>query len=112
MLDAGVVDEQVDAAEGLAGGGEGALHVALAGHVHRHGERLAAGVLDLADHRLRLVGRADVVDRHRGAVRGELEADPLADARVAAGDERAAAVEQARIGGVQGEGSVGHSSSR
>jgi len=57
-----------------------------------------AGVLDLAA----------VVDGHRRAVGRELERGPLAYAAAGAGDERAAPLEQARIGWMEAEVVVGH----
>jgi hypothetical protein len=80
VLQAGVVDEQVETAEGRLRLGERALHVGLARDVHRHRERLRAALLDLGNHSLRLVCRADVVDRHSRAVRRELVANALPDA--------------------------------
>ena len=88
----------------LARLGEGALHVVLAGDVHGHGQRAAAGRLDLGDDALRLVRWSHVVDRHGGAVGGELVADALADTRVSPGDQRAPPLEQASVGGCSDQG--------
>ena len=55
-----------------------------------------------------VVDLAAVVDRHRGAVGGELERGPLAYAAGGAGDQRAAPLEQARVGWMQAEVVIGH----
>ena len=102
------VDQQVEAAERLAGLGEAALHVGLVADVHldRHGP--PAGRLDRRGHRPRIVDLAAVVDGHGGAVRGERERGALADAAGGAGDERATAFQQSRVGRMEGEVVIGH----
>jgi hypothetical protein len=42
---------------------------------------------------LSFIGRAHIVDRDGCPVRGELIADPLADARISTGDKRAATLQ-------------------
>jgi hypothetical protein len=108
LLDAGVVDEQIEAAERLARLREGALHVGLDADVHRDGHRAPARRLDGRGHRARVVDLAAVVDRHGGAVGGERERRALADAGGGAGDQRAAALEETRGGRVQMEAVIGH----
>ena len=99
--DAGVVDHDVDAAEGV----ERALHDggAALGRGHRVGvgHRLAAGRLDLVDHSLgralvaagAVDGAAEVVDHHERAAGGEQQGVLPAEAAARAGDDRYLAVE-------------------
>ena len=94
LLDAGVVDEQIQAAESLPRLAERPDDVSLGGDVHRHGHRPPAGALDPIDHSLGLGGVAQVVDRDGRAVGGELVGDALADAGVRARDQRLAAAQQ------------------
>ena len=63
------------------------LDVGHARHVGLDDLGLAAGVLDLLLRRERRVLVLVVVDRHGGALAGELERDGAADAAVAAGDD-------------------------
>jgi hypothetical protein len=108
LLDPGVVDQQVEPAEGLADLGEAALDVGLDRDVHLDGHRAPAGGLDGSDHRAAVVDLAAVVDGDRGAVGGELEGGPLAYAGGGAGDQGAAPLEQTRIGWMEVEVVIGH----
>ena len=109
LLDAGVVDQQVEPAERLAGLGEAALHLGLVADVH-----LATGTArPPAASMVAAIARASsslaaMVDGHRGAVSGERERGALADAAGGAGDQRAAALEQSCGGGMQAEVVIGH----
>ena len=74
--DAGVVDQDVDAAEGIERGLDDLVGVLRLGDRERRGDRLAARLLDLVDHLLRRAGvaagaverGADVVDHDLGAL--------------------------------------------
>ena len=94
-LDAGVVDEDVEAAEALGRLADHAHGVVLAGHVALDEHVADAVLLNLAHagmHLLlgpcRLVGRGQVVDRDVGAVLGEAHGDRLADPGRATGDQQ------------------------
>ena len=89
----GVVDEDVDAAEALEGAGGDGLDLRLVAHVARHGQRPAAGRLDLGGD---LVDRAGELLRRGLAARGDddgaarprqAERDGPADAAARAGDD-------------------------
>src|SRR5215468_2801808 len=93
--DAGVVDQDVDAAEG----GERSLHDLVGifrfGDRQRRGDRLAAAALDLVDHLLRGRGiragafeaRADVAYDHGGALARHHQRNAAPDAAAGAGDD-------------------------
>ena len=108
LLDPGVVDQQVEPAEGLADLGEAALDIGLDRDVHLDGHGAPAGGLDGGDHRAAVVDLAAAVDRHRGAVGGELERGTLADAAGGGGDQGAPPFEQARVGCMEAEVAIGH----
>ena len=95
VLDAGIVDEDVDAAE-FAGHARGhRCDRFLVGDVGRHGNRLGAALGEFGDRRLRLgLVAADDRDRRTGRRQTPGHAEP--DAAIAAGDDGdlAAEVEQ------------------
>ena len=85
-LDAGVADQDVDVAERLDGGLHGRIDLGLVGDIHRHADRLAAGLLDLG---CGGVGRllVEIGDGNRRPFTREFQGDFLADAAGRAGDE-------------------------
>jgi hypothetical protein len=89
LLQAGVVDEDVDGAELPTHSVEHLPHVVFVGDVAAMGIAVAAAAApDFLDHRLGIGGPADVVDYHVGAGVPEADRDPLADPGTGAGDER------------------------
>jgi len=94
--DAGVVDQDIDAAEGVARGLDDGVGVLRLGDRQRAGDRLAAALGDLVDHGLRRTGvragaieaRADVVDHDARAFARQQQRDRAADAAAGAGDDR------------------------
>jgi hypothetical protein len=89
LLQAGVVDQDVDRAELPTHAIEHLPHVVFVGNVAAVGVAIAAAAApDLLDHRLGIGGPADVVDHHVGAGVPEAYRDPLADPGTGAGDER------------------------
>jgi len=111
--DAGVVDHDVELAEGVERALDDALGGLEVGHAVAVGDRLAAHLLDLRDHLLRGRGgrrpravevRAEVVHHDLRAVFREEQRLLAADASARAGDDRDLAVEQHRrasFGGCQ-----------
>ena len=97
---AGVVDADVDAAEVLDGGVDGARHVLFVAHVADHGHALAAGGLDLGDGgvhgagqlRMRFGGLGQQHDVR--AAPGRTECDRQPDAPAGAGDDEGAVGER------------------
>src|SRR5437773_1748908 len=87
-----VVDQHVDAAEALDGGGHGALDRLPVAHVGGQCEGLPARPLDLRGGGARR-RRVELEDGDPGAERGETEGDPLPDARPGAGDDGGAPAE-------------------
>jgi hypothetical protein len=86
-LDAGVGDEDVDAAVALRRRGDAGLDLVLAGDVHRDRQRLAAGGLDLlGDGGRRL--EIEVGDHRDRALGGEPPGDSPAETARRAGDDR------------------------
>ena len=114
--DAGVVDDDVDLAEGVDRGLDDVL--AALGRRDRVvvGHRLAAGRLDFVDDLLRggvvaalpVDGPAEVVDDHASAAPGEVEGVRAAQAATSTGDDRDPAVE-GDLGHVHSRKVVGHS---
>ena len=92
-LDAGVVDQDVEAAEGLVRVAHEALGLARYADVRAQCDRLPAQLLDPGGDGARAVAAAVVVHRHVGALAREAQRDGLADAAGAAGDERSLALE-------------------
>ena len=86
-LDAGVVDHDVEPAEGVDGGLDEPFEVLHLADVGLDADRLVAQRGDLLLQLLRGLLVGDVVDDDVGAVLGEGEHDGLADAAVAAGDD-------------------------
>jgi len=94
--DAGVVDQDVDAAKGIERGLNNPFRVLRLGDGQRRNHRLAAGGLDLLHHRLRRASvgagtvevRADVVDDHARAFRRQQHRNAATDAAPRAGDDR------------------------
>ena len=70
LVDAGVVDEDVEAAKGLGRGGDELGDLGGIGKVGLHGDGLASGGLDAFDKGFSGSGAAGVVDDDGGAVRG------------------------------------------
>src|SRR5215208_714127 len=115
-LDAGVVDENVEAAEALGRLADHAHGVVLAGHVALDEDVADAVLLNLAHagmHLLlgpcRLVGRGQVVDGDVGAMRGEAHGDRLPDPGRATGYQQILALQaghadtaQLRVNGERG----------
>ncbi len=97
---AGVVDADVDAAEVLDRGVDGALHVLLVAHVADHGHALSARGLDLRDRgvhgagelRVRFGGLGQQHDVRTAPGRGECDGQP--DAPAGAGDDEGAVGER------------------
>src|SRR5262249_27547951 len=93
--DAGIVDQTVDPAEGGERGGDDLVGVLRLGDRERRGDRLAAGALDLVDHRLRRSGvgagaleaRTDVADDDARPFLRQQERNGAADAAAGAGDD-------------------------
>ena len=101
--DAGVVDDDVELAEGVEGALDDALGALEVGDALAVGDGLAAHLLDLVDHLLgrAVVGaagavevRAEVVDDDLGAVLGHQQRLFAADAAARAGDDRNLPFEQ------------------
>jgi hypothetical protein len=84
---AGVVDQDVEPAEGADRPLDEALHVAVDGHVRLVEFGRAAGGDDLVGD-ARAAGPVDVVDDEVRALLGETLGDALAEARSGAGDDR------------------------
>ena len=80
VVDAGVVDEDVELAEGVLGLGEEAGDVGGFGDVCLHGDGLAALGLDVGDDGVGAGLAAGVVDDDRGALGGEMLGDGGTDA--------------------------------
>ena len=94
VLDAGVVDQDVDAAEGLLGRRDHRGDLGGLGHVGRRVERLDAEfLLDAGALLLDRGGVAEAVDHDVGAVLGERPGDAEADAGGRAGDDRGFSLE-------------------
>ena len=89
----GVVDQHVDASEGVDGLLDRVVDVVVLGAVGDDGQVLGAGIL--SNSTLVCVERllADVGDGHRGAGLEQRGGHPLADAACGAGDDRYLAVE-------------------
>ena len=93
--DAGVVHQDVDAAERVERGLHDLVGVLRLADRQRRGDRLPARLLDLVDHLLRRAGvaaraverGADVVDQDLGALRRQHDRDGAADAAARAGDD-------------------------
>ena len=93
--DAGVVDENVDAAKGVERGLDDLVGVLRLADRERRGDRLAARLLDFVDDLLRWAGvaaeaverGADVVDQDLGALLGHQHGDGAADAPASPGDD-------------------------
>jgi hypothetical protein len=92
--DTGVVDENVDAAEGVERRLDDQIGVLRLGDRQGAGDRPAAGACDLLDHGLRRTGigagalqaRADVVDHDPRAFLRQQQRDASADPATGAGD--------------------------
>ena len=99
--DAGVADDDVDAAERLQGGVDDGLAALDGGHGAGVGHRLPAQARDLLDRPLGRAGRgagavggpAEVVDDHLGAAGGQQQGVLAAQAAARAGHDRHPAVE-------------------
>ncbi len=93
--DAGVVDEDVEIAEGFDGGVDEPLAALPVAHVIGIGQSLAAHLLDLVDDLLRRAavvtrpvdGAAEVVHDDLGALAGKEQRVLAADAATGAGDD-------------------------
>ncbi|MNP40095.1 hypothetical protein D3C76_1337050 [compost metagenome] len=99
--DAGVVDQHVDAAEGLEGLLDQGLDLLVVGDVGAVGDGGAAGLADFLDHGQRGFGRAagavtaaaEIVDHYLGAALGEFQGVDAAQAVAGAGDDGYAVIE-------------------
>ena len=81
VLDAGIVDENVDAAELALGGADHLDDLGRLGHVGRRIERLDLAVaLDAGADRLDLAPVAEAIEHDVGAFGGERPGDSVADA--------------------------------
>ena len=76
LINGGVVDENVEVAEGLFGFGEDVFHVLDFADIAVDGDGLAAGLHDLGDDAIRALLVGGVIDDDRGA----LDAESLGDA--------------------------------
>ena len=93
--DAGIVDQNVDAAEGVERRLDDLVGVARLADRQRRGDRLAARLFDLVDDRLRrsdigagaVEARADVADDDARAFLRHQERDAAPDAASRAGDD-------------------------
>src|SRR4030095_13941637 len=72
LVDAGVVDQDVETAEGLLRLGAEAIDLLRLRHVGRHRERPAALARDVGDHAVGALLAGGVVDDHGGAGLGQL----------------------------------------
>ena len=88
MLLAGIVDEDVEAAELVDGLLDCALAESLVADVARNRDRAAPFALDEPLGRCRIIVLAQIEDRDVGAFAGEQGCDRAADAAVGAGDQR------------------------
>ena len=84
---AGVVDEDVEAAEGRLGFGHEALDHAAFGDVALEQDGPAAGLLDVSGYRRRFVPASPVVDRNMSAAAAKRASDRRADAAARARDQ-------------------------
>ena len=84
---AGVVDEDVDRAEGRLRRRHTGAHTGEIGDVEHGGRRPPAGLHDRRCARLGPLGH-EIVDRDRGPLGGEVAGDARADVLSGAGDER------------------------
>ena len=98
--DAGIVDEDVDAAPARLGGLDHRDHLVIVGDAAAVRYRLAARGLDLRDHRERgvrmagaVAGAAEIVDHHLRPAPRELEGIGTAQPAAGAGDDGNAIVE-------------------
>src|SRR5207302_5653452 len=95
-----VVDQDVDAAEAVDGGVDHRLDLVVVAHVDAHGERGAAGALDLVDDGVDAAGEAVGAglrlagDDHRRALAGEAQHHGATDAAAGAGDDGDASVQR------------------
>ena len=96
-LDAGVVDEDVEAAEGGDGGTDQARSLRRHADVGAQHDRLAAELLDLRRDGARLVLLAVEVHGHVGALARKAQGDGLPDPARAAGHEGGLACESHRV---------------
>ena len=88
FIDARVVHEHVQLAEGFLGFGEQTFDVRLFGDVALHGDRLAARAGDFGDDLVRARFAGSVIDDDRRAFRREMLGDGRADAFGRARDDR------------------------
>ena len=99
-----LLTHDVDAAEVLDRGVDGALHVLFLAHVADHGDALAARGLDLGDGGVHGAGQLGVrlgglgQQHDVGAALGGAERDRQADAAAAAGDDQGAVGERLDMG--------------
>src|SRR5690606_28116457 len=91
-----VVDENVEAAEGVDRATHQFLAELLILDVAGKQQRRAAGLLDPARGLSRVLLLIEIGNRNVGALAGEGDGDSAADTGVAAGDERCATLEPAR----------------
>ena len=108
--DAGVVHQDVDAAEGIDGGGDDRRRGRRLADRLQARHRLAAGGADLGDHALGVGAAAThtvaidtgVVHHHAGAFAGEQQRVLAPDAVASSGDDRNLAVEDSHLASSSG----------
>ncbi|MCY1532766.1 hypothetical protein D9M68_680550 [compost metagenome] len=93
-----VVDQHVDAAEGLDGGGGELFQIGALGHVGGDGDGFAAGLADLGDDLVEPVGAAGR-EHHLGAARGQVARRRFAQAAAGTGDDGNLALDVVLNGG-------------
>ena len=108
--DAGIVDEDVEPAEGGMGFGDDGGDRRLVGDIEGEGRRLAACRRDFIGDGFRRAA-VDVGDRDAGARRGERGRRDPADAGAGAGDQRCVAVDAKEIEDIEGVGHDFHQNS-
>src|SRR6516225_10437014 len=90
-----VVDENVEVAEALEAGGDGAIAEILRGHVTRERLASAAEFGDVGREPLQAIG-IEIVGEHAASFRDQLEDDRAADPLSRTGYQRHSAIEPAR----------------
>jgi len=88
LVDARVVDKDVQAAEGFLGLGEEALHIGCLGHIPLHRDRFAALSHDLGNHTVGALFAGGVIHHDGRSLRGQALRNTLANSLGCAGDDR------------------------
>src|SRR5689334_412226 len=79
FVDAGIVDEDVEPAEGLLRFCEEPANVCFVREVRLNGDCLAAIAIDLADDAIRALFAGAIVDDHRSSLGGQMQRDGSPD---------------------------------